>query len=153
MVEVAFSLLIFLGFMFLLIDVCFGMFAKVTLQHAVRSGVRYGVTSRTSTSGGSPLGHIASIKQVVQKESMGLLSDSDMGSYVTVTFYSVSSDPPAPVTGTGANAAGNLLMVSVNAWPLNPMMPLLRSSTPVNISVSSGDLIESIGGGTAPPPL
>jgi Flp pilus assembly protein TadG len=153
MVEAAFVLIVFLGFIFLIFDVSWAIFAKATLQHAVRAGVRYAVTSRTILSGGTQLGHVASIKQVVQSESMGFLSASDVSSRVTVTFWSVSSNPPAQVTVAGANSAGNMVVVSVNGWNLNPLAPLLRSSSPVQISVSSGDLIESSGSGGAPPPL
>ena len=96
LVEACFVLLVFLGFIFLIFDISWGIFAKVTLQHAVRMGVRYAVTSQTAVSGGTQLGQVASIKQVVQRESMGFLKSSDLSSYVTVSFYSVSSNPPEP---------------------------------------------------------
>lgn len=155
MVEAAFALVLFLGFVFLVIDVCWGMFAKVTLQHAVRSGVRYAVTSQDPPIvAGKSIGYLAAVKQVVQRESMGLLSTGDLDSYVTVTFYSIASGALNAVpTSTGANSAGNLIVVSVKAWPLRPLGPLLRSSTPASITVSSGDLIETIGKGTTPPDL
>lgn len=154
MVEAAFAFVLFLGFVFLVIDVCWGMFAKVTLQHAVRSGVRYAVTSQDPPIvAGKSIGYLAAVKQVVQRESMGLLSSSDLDSYVTVTFYSVSSGALGTVTGTGANSAGNLVVVSVKAWPLHPLTPVLHSSTAASITVSSGDLIETIGNGTTPPDL
>jgi hypothetical protein len=77
---------------------------------------------------------------------------------VDVSFYSVSSNPPTKLSLTsgvesGANVAGNLIMVSVNAWPYNPIAPLLHSSEATGITVSSGDLIESSGSGQIPPPL
>jgi Flp pilus assembly protein TadG len=154
MVEAAFALVLFLGFVFLVVDACWGMFAKVTLQHAVRSGVRYAVTSQDPPIvAGKSIGYLAAVKQVVQRESMGLLSTSDLDSYVTVTFYSIASGALGAVQGTGANSAGNLIVVSVKAWPLHPLGPLLRSSTPVSITVSSGDLIETVGNGTTPPDL
>lgn len=149
MVETSFVLLVFLGFIFLIIDESMAIFAKATLQHAVRSGVRYAVTSQTSGS----LGQVASIKQVVQNQSMGFLSSSDLSSYVEVTFYSVSSNPPALVTGAGSNAAGNMVVVSVNAWPFRPLAPVLHSGSTILITVNSGDLIETSGSGGSPPPL
>lgn len=156
MVEAAFVLIVLLGFIFLVFDVSWAIFAKATLQHAVRSGVRYAVTSQTATSGGKQLGQVASIKQVVQRQSMGFLSASDLNSFVKVTFYSVSSSPLTLVDQTKdptANSAGNLVVVSVNGWKLNPLAAVLHSSSPVLISVSSGDLIESSGSGGTPPPL
>ena len=153
LVEVAFVLVVLLGFIFLIFDVSWALFAKATLQHAVLSGVRYAVTSQTATSGGTQLGQVASIKQVVQQQSMGFLSASDLNSFVSVSFYSVASATPLQVTGTGANAAGNLVVVSVNGFNLNPLAPFMRSSAPVLINASSGDLIESSGTGGIPPPL
>jgi len=149
MVETAFSLLVFLGFIFLIIDLSMGILAKATLQNAVRAGVRYAVTSQTSGS----LGQVDSIKQAVQSQAMGLLSTSDLSSYVTVDFYTVSSNPPTKVTGTGANAAGNLVIVGVSAWPFKPLAPVLHSGASIPLTVSSGDLIESTGTGANPPPL
>jgi Flp pilus assembly protein TadG len=149
MVETSFSLLLFLGFIFLIIDLSMGIFMKVTLQNAVRAGVRYAVTSQTSGS----LGQVASIKQVVQSQAMGFLSASDLTTYVKVTFYSVSSNPPALVTGVGSNLAGNMVIVSVNGWPFNPLAPVLHSGAAIPITVSSGDLVESSGTGGSPPPL
>lgn len=157
MVEAAFVLIVLMGFIFLVFDVSWAIFAKATLQHAVRSGVRYAVTSQTTTSGGTQLGQVASIKQEVQRQSMGFLSASDLNSFVTVDFYSVASvaalqnDPP--LSGVNSNAAGNLVVVSVKGWNFHPIGPLLPSSPAVLISVSSGDLIESSGPGGIPPPL
>lgn len=149
MVEAALVFLVFLGFIFLILDESMAIFAKVSLQHAVRSGVRYAVTSQTSGS----LGQLASIKQVVQDQSMGFLSTSDMSTYVTITFYSVNTATPAAVTGAGSNGAGNLVVVSVNAWPFKPWTPIGHSGANIPITVSSGDLIESSGAGFVPPAL
>lgn len=153
LVETAFVLTLLLGFIFLVFDVSWAIFAKGTLQNAVRAGVRYAVTSQTAISGGTQLGQVASIKQVVQQQSMGFLSASDLNSVVSVSFYSVASATPLQLTGSGANAAGNLVVVSVNGFNLSPLAPLLRSSAPALINVSSGDLIESSGTGGLPPPL
>jgi Flp pilus assembly protein TadG len=154
MIEAAFVFLSFMGLFFLIVDACWGIFAKATLQQAVRAGVRYAVTSQTSTdSNGNALGQVASIKQVVQNQSMGFLSNSDMTNYVNVTFYSVSSNPPTLVTGVGSNSAGNMVVVAVNGWIFNSLVPVLHSSTPVPITVSAADLVESNGTGSAPPSL
>lgn len=148
MVETACVLLVFLGFIFLIVDETMVILAKATLQHAVRSGVRYAITSQTSGS----LGQLASIKQVVQQQAMGFLSSTDLG-YITIDLWTVTTNPPTKVTGPGSNAAGNLVVVSVSAWPFTPLAPILHSGASIPITVSSGDLIESSGSGTAPPPL
>ncbi len=155
MVEAALVLLLFLSFIFMIIDVAWSIFAKATLQHAVRSAVRYAVTSQAPpTVGGKSIGYLAAVKQMVQAQSMGLLSASDLDSYVTVNFYPVGSSVALdPKTNPNANAAGNLIIVSVNAWPLNILAPLPQTGKQIHITVSSGDLIETIGDGTTPPPL
>ncbi len=149
LVEAALVFLVFLGFIFLILDLSMAIFSKVTLQHAVRAGVRYAVTSQTS----GALGQLASIKQVVKNQSMGILSTSDVSTYVTITFYTVSTATPTVVTGTGSNAAGNLVVVSVRGWPFRPWTPIGHSSASIPITVSSGDLIESSGAGFTPPAL
>jgi Flp pilus assembly protein TadG len=153
MIEAGFVLVVFLGFLFLIMDGCWAVFAKATLQHAVRSGVRYAVTSQTSTSGGQQLGQVDSIRQVVQRESMGLLSASDTSTFVNVKFYSVSSPTPTPVTGVGANKPNNMVVVSVDNWNIRPITGFFGNGAPIPVSVSSGDLIESSGSGGNPPPL
>lgn len=149
MVETAFVLFVFLGFTFVIVDEAMAIFAKETLQHAVRSGVRYAITSQTTPT----LGQVASIKQVVQAQAMGFLSSSDMNTYVTVDFSDATTDPPTPKTGAGSNLPGYLVVVSVKAWPFRPLAPILHSGAPILISVSSGDLVESSGAGGSPPPL
>lgn len=144
LVETGVVLLVFLAMMFLLTDEAWGIFVKVTLQHAVRMGVRTAVSGITNDSG-MTANPSAAIKQVVQTQSMGLLSSSDVNSYVTITYFTTTTNPPQQVTGANANAANNLVVVSLNNWPLQPLAPLLRSSAPVLINVSSADLVESTG--------
>ena len=152
LIEATLVLLFLFALIFLLLDLSWAMFAKVTLQHAVRAGVRYAVTSQTSTDGnGNALGQVDSIKQVVATQSMGFLTSGDVESMVTVTFYAVNGGGPSPISGSGSNASGNLVVVSVNNYQVTPFGPLLRSTVPVSFTVSAGDLIEPSPNG--PPPL
>jgi Flp pilus assembly protein TadG len=154
LVETTFIVLLLFGLLFLLIDLGWAVFVKATLQQAVRSGVRYAITGQhmTVTNNGTQttLGQVASIEQVVEQQSMGLISAGDPNGYISVQFYSTASDPPALVTGTGSNAGGNLVVVSVTSYPMTPMAPLLRSGAAIPITVSSGDLLEPY---STPPPL
>ena len=150
LVEAALVFVVFFAFIFLLVDVSWAVFAKVTLQNAVRSGVRYAVTSQTMTVNNSQLGQVASIQQTVQQKSMGLIADPNS---VIVTFYAVGAGTPQVASGAGANAAGNLVIVAINAYQLRPLAPILHSSAPTSITVSAGDLIESSGVNLTPPPL
>ena len=152
LIEATLVLLFLFALIFLLIDLSWAMFAKVTLQHAVRAGVRYAVTSKTSNdTNGNALGQVDSIKQVVESQAMGFLSDADLDAKVTVTFFAVGAGGPTALTGNGSNASGNLVIVSVNDYQVSPFGPLMRATAPVSFSVSAGDLIEPSPNG--PPPL
>ena len=161
MIEATFVLMAFVAVIFLIMDLSWGVFAKLALQNAVRAGVRYAVTSQQMTVNSKVLGQVASIQNEVEQQSMGFITDAQSTSLVSVCFYSVSSNPPTSLgCGTGAsagttgpaNSGGNLVVVSVTNYPVSPMAPLYRNANPVQISVSSGDLIESTGSnGTAPP--
>jgi len=158
MIEATFCLMAFVAIIFLIMDLSWAVFAKLTLQNAVRAGVRYAVTSQTSGS----LGQVASIRKVVEQQAMGFLTDAQASSLVNVCFYSVT--PPSPSSlgcGTSAlagstgpaNTGGNLVIVSITSYPVSPFAPLYRNATPVTLSVQSGDLIESSGSSGVPPTL
>lgn len=148
MIESTLVLVFLIAILFVIIDLSWAQFAKVTMQHAVRAGVRYAMTSQTGTdANGNQLGQVASIQQTVQTEAMGFLSSP---SQVTVQFFTPGTNPPAacPASTAGCNGGGNLVVVSVQNFTVKPFAPLLRSSTPVSFTVSAGDLIEP----TATPP-
>ena len=150
MVEATLVLLFLIAIVFVIVDLSWAQFAKVTLQHAVRAGVRYAMTSQTGTdSKGKQLGQVASIQQTVQNEAMGFLSSP---SQVTVQFFTPGTNPPVacPAATAGCNGGGNLVVVSVQNYTVAPFAPILRSSTPVSFTVSAGDLIEPIATPPAP---
>lgn len=154
MVEATLVLVFLLALIFLLMDLSWAVFAKATLQHAVRAGVRYAVTSQQATDPvtGQLVGQLPSIKQKIKRESMGLLTDGDLQSIVSVRFYAVGDNPPVELHGAGSNAGGNLVVVSVEGYSLRPLAPLLRSATPVAITVRAGDVMES-SPVSGPPPI
>lgn len=158
MIEATFVLLAFVAFIFLIMDLTWGLFAKEALQNGVRAGVRYAVTSQTSGS----LGQVASIQQEVEQQAMGFLTDAQTSSLVSVCFFSPTSNPPTSLgCGTSAvsnavgpaNSGGNLVTVTITNYPFYPLVSLYMSSSSVPITVSSSDLIESSGSGGVPPPL
>ncbi len=142
-VEASFVFLLLLGLFWLLIDVAWVIFVKATLQHAVREGCRYAITSQTDVING--LGHIDSIKQVVQRHAMGLLSADDLGK-VHVRFYQ-----PGTLQQVNDNRGGMLVVVSVEGYELRPLVPLLKPGDPVQISVRAGDRMEASPSGIPPP--
>ena len=137
MVEITLTMIVLFGLLFLLMDLCWVVFAKSSIQHAVREGCRYAVTSQTM--GG--FGQVDSIKRVVQQNAAGFLASSADYDKIHVTFY--AADTQQVVTGVNSNAGGNLVVVSVDNFALRPMVPLVRSSTPVTFSVRAGDRMEA----------
>jgi hypothetical protein len=126
--------------MFLTLDVAWAIFVRATLQHAVREGVRFAVTSRVFEN----TNHDQSIKRVVQSYALGLLS-GDRGSLIAIRYYD-----PGTLNETNQNRAGNIVEVSVDGYPLSPMAAVLRSASPINMTARSSDRMESQPGGIAP---
>jgi len=129
-----------------IVDVSFGVFAHTTLQHAVREGTRYAVTYQLK----SGMGHDASIKSVVQTNAMGFLASETAMQKVHVRYF----DPVtfAEVTGTGSNAPGNIVEVSVEGLTRNWIAStLLGNLSPMNFYIRSSDRMEGLPAGTSLP--
>jgi Flp pilus assembly protein TadG len=138
---------------FALFDFGVAIFLKNTMQFAVRQGVRYAVTSQTATG----LGHDASIKAVVNQYSMGFLNyvaPSGSGrpcagtGCISIDYF--TPETLSPVVGTGSNVGGNVVQVTAHNLTWAWMVPLLRSSAPMNFSVSSADVMEASPNGIPP---
>ncbi|HTP36053.1 MAG TPA: hypothetical protein VMJ75_27950, partial [Candidatus Acidoferrales bacterium] len=91
------------------------------------------------------MGQDLSIKTVVNTYAMGLLDGlsptHDGLSQISITYY----DPVslAPLTGPGSNIGGNIVVVSCTGLSWAWMAPLLRSTAPMQFSVSSADIMEA----------
>lgn len=141
MVELSLVLVPLLALLLAILDFGFAIFLRSTFQHAVREGVRYAVTSRTSPG----LGHDASIKAVVQKHAMGFLN-GDAASKIQIRYYL-----PGTLAETQSNAGGNIVEVSIEGYNWGWMAPLLRSASPaLAVSARSSDRMESSPGGAPP---
>jgi Flp pilus assembly protein TadG len=153
-VEAGLMMLPFLALAFMTMDAGWAIFVKATLQHAVREGVRYGVTGQTCSSipavsgcGSSTSGSQgASIEAVTVSQAMGLLSGSQADT-LSVTYLD-----PVTLTPTASNAGGNIVQVSVTNFMITPLAPLLRSGNPIPVNVTAADVIEGSPGGVAPTP-
>lgn len=144
-VEMSFVVIALFGLLFLLIDLSWVVFAKASIQHAVREGCRFAVTSQTLTG----MGHIASIREVVRRNSMGFIGESQLNN-IQVRFY--NPETLQPVSGPGSNAGGNLVIVAVENFEVRPLVPLVRSSDPIRFSVRSADRMEASPMGIPPTP-
>jgi Flp pilus assembly protein TadG len=155
-IEFTLILLPFFVLLTILLSIAWAIFAKSTLQHAVRVGVRFGVTNQVPA--GSNL--TAEVKKTVQWAApMFLTGDSGL-SKIKVHYL----QPPAP-NSTGptvdvcdqanGNAGGNLMVVSVEGYSLFPLLPRIYSwgtapdASPMALTLRAADRIEPI---RNPPP-
>lgn len=136
-----------MAFVFLLMDTTWVIFARATLQHAAREGVRFGVTGQVQAPAAC-LGD--SVRQVVAANSFGFVPSSSSSSMVTVTYYNPNT--LAVVTGSGATAGGNVIQVSIAGVNIPSFAPVWRSSSPIALAASSSDVLESPPNGILPCP-
>lgn len=144
--EFALVLIPLMAFIFLLMDTSWVIFARATLQHAAREGVRFGVTGQV-VAPATCLGD--SIRQVVVTNAFGLVPSSKSSSMVTVTYY----DPSLNVaTGAAAAVGGNVVQVSISGLNIKSFAPVWRSSSPIALAATASDVLESSPNGTPPCP-
>ena len=153
LLEFTFVFLPMLAMICVLVDTAWAIFAKSSLQRAVRLGVRVGVTlTAAQMAQGACL--TDTVKQTVQANALGLLSGATGLSRIKVNYF----QPPTPNTNNPAvdvsnqptgDAPGNIMQVSVQNYSLVPLLPRFfdwktaadRNSL-VFVNVNSADLIE-----------
>lgn len=133
-------------------NIAWAVFAKSTLQRAVRMGVRSGVTlTAGQMTGGGCL--TDSVKATVQQNALGLLNTSAGLSKIKVRYFK----PPDPTSNAAiqevssqinGNQPGNIMEVSVENYSLVPILPRIFTwkdapeRNPMAVTVSSADRIE-----------
>lgn len=157
-VELAFVLLPFFALLTGFFDVSFALFSWATLQNAVREGCRYAITFQTAPPTGATWtcnGHQDNcIENDVAFNSMGLVTQA--GGLINVNYYAEAT-PTTAIASPGGNVPGNIVIVSVNAYPLNWLIPLsgtggggfgnytatgpYRDQAPANINVYAADVL------------
>jgi len=173
MLEFTFVLIPLLAIITVTMDASWGIFIKASMQYAVRSALRYGVTitKTQATAAGSNL--TAMVKADVQANSLGLLKGTN-SSYIQVHYLKQDSTSSTGVTDvstcTGAgtpsgcaaagNVPGNIMEVQVVNYPLVALTPRFftwatrADFAKTNINAMSADEIEPSGDvppiGTAP---
>jgi hypothetical protein len=96
------------------------IFLRSTFQHAVREGVRYGITGDT----GSYTCQDDAIKAVVKQSALGFLNSTAAAATIHVHFIS-------PATGARTdNSPENIIEVSVEGYQYNPLASYQRSGAP-----------------------
>lgn len=170
LVELVFFLMPTIALICGFLDVGMVLFTFNTLQNAVREGTRYAITYQVDSSNSQT----TSIKDTVSSWAMGLVKASSTSSsganvpYIQVNFYTpptVANPNGSLLTATGtANAAGNIVEVSIQNYPYAWMAPFsgaLTSSAATNfyatpgshltISTYSADVLGGTPVGGAPP--
>jgi Flp pilus assembly protein TadG len=133
MLEGTAILLLLLGLLFLVVDLALALFTKSTLQAAVQAGTRFAVTTRLMP-GQSYLND--SIVSVVQQNSLGMLNGANGACKVAIGYFNSVTGQPS--TGN----PGDLVEVSVVGYNYTPV-GILKSGSPISITASSSDVLES----------
>jgi Flp pilus assembly protein TadG len=136
-----------LGLLLLTVDIAWAIFARATLQNAVREGVRFAVTGQILP-GNTCLG--PSVQQYVAQNSFGFIPTSQASQYIKVSYYSPVN--LAPVTGPGGPAGGNVVQVSAGDINVRAFGPLWHSVSPIPVSATASDVMESPANGISPCP-
>jgi hypothetical protein len=162
--EFSLVLMPFFTLFFLQLTMCYWIFAKVTLQQAVRRGARYGVTNDIDLlrckPGGPTTDLTSCIKNEVQWAAGGFLSNDTGRAYIKVRYclppVESSAAACAPKYDASANTGNNILQVSVENFKILPLFPVLPSwangpdTGGMTFNVYSADRIEP---GGSPPPV
>jgi Flp pilus assembly protein TadG len=153
LLEFTLTFLPMMAMILVLLNIAWAVFVKATLQYAVRTGVRTGITitGTQATAAGSDL--TAMVKSVVQQRSLGLLKGSAGLSKIKVRYF----QPPAPGSNGPAVDVSNqpngntplyIMQVSVENFSLAALIPRIYKwseapdKRPTTINAVSADLIE-----------
>jgi len=157
-VELAFVLLPFFALLTAFFDVSFVLFSWSTIQNAVREGCRYAITFQVAPPSGATwtcTGHQDNcIENDVVANSMGLVTVA--GGLINVNYYAQAT-PTTSIASPNGNTPGNIVIVSIQSYPLNWMIPLsgtggggfgnysstgaYRDQAPANINVYAADVL------------
>ncbi len=132
-----------------IVDFSLPIFLQSMFTSAAREGCRSGITYTLTYNGTTYASQTAEIQAVVQSYTMGFLSGSN-ANLIKVKYYSPVS-PFSQLTGTGANAPGNLLEVSVAGYSWNPIAPIWRTSNQLVLNAISADRLDALPAGATPP--
>jgi Flp pilus assembly protein TadG len=158
LVELAMVILPFFALITAFFDVSFVLFSWSTIQNAVREGCRYAITFQTAPPTGATWtcnGHQDNcIQNDVAANSMGLVTQA--GGLINVNYFTQLAPNTPIVFASGGNVPGNIVEVSILAYPLNWMLPFsgaggggmlnsssspYRPTSPTTVNVYSSDVL------------
>ncbi len=153
MFEFTVTFLPMLVMVFFLLNVSWAIFAKSSLEYAVRVGVRYGITITGTQAAAANSDLTSMVKAKVQSSALGLLPGASGLSKIKVNYLQPpatnSTSPPTDVSNqTYGNSPGNVMEVPVQGFTLVPLAPRIfswsqlpdKSASP--LSALAADLIE-----------
>jgi Flp pilus assembly protein TadG len=138
MLELAMAIVPFLAISLSIVDFAFPIFLRTMLTHAVREGSRYGITYQTRTG----KTHSQSIQDVVAEQALGFLAGTTGRDKIKVRFYSPTTF--VEQTGSNRNISGNIVEVAIEGFSWQYMVPIWRTSTPLEIHALSSDRLETL---------
>jgi Flp pilus assembly protein TadG len=153
MMEFTLVFLPLLMMLLVLMDISWAVFAKSTLEYAVRTGVRTGITitGTQATAAGGCLTDI--VKAKVQSNALGILAGSSGLSKIKVHYYLPSGTSTAPTdvsTQSDGNKPLNIMQVTIQGFTLRALVPRIWNwgssgvdDTSEAIYAASADLIEA----------
>jgi len=151
-IEFSLAFIPYFAMLSVLCDASWSIFAKATLQYAVRSAVRQGITitGTQATAAGETLTQM--VKDTVQHSALGLLNGTSGRAYIQVHYLAQDSSSPTGVTDVSTqangNSPGNIMEVSVNSYPVGALLPRIYSlfmpvdKSPAMVSAFAADRIE-----------
>lgn len=124
-VEFALASVTFLTLLVSCFDWNYGVFVKTALRHAVREGLRQGITANAAAS----IDHVELVKNAVARNSFGLI-DARSTSFVKVNYYGADG-----VSIAARPEERKFLTVAVERYPASKF-GFLSGSTRVSVSAS-----------------
>ena len=144
----------FISLIFATFNVCYWIYAKATVRHGVREGVRFAITGRTlNGSQGTPLGQDEVIKQVVVKNSWPFVQSPADLDKIQIEYFGADGLP------TANNFARNTVAISVADYPVFSVVssPLFPFPGVFEVDATAVDKVEPFPGQPVlrvlPPPV
>lgn len=132
------------------------LYIRATLHNAVREGVRFAIT------GGDGAALDDSVKAVIERNSGGLITGTELDEYVSIEFFDADCPTGASCPAGGAASAGaaqaragSIVKIAVNCFEVMPITSLIRRDpstgqrVPFELTVTASDKMEPFPG--APP--
>lgn len=153
MLEFTLAFLPMLILVFFVLDISWSIFTKSTLEYAVRSGVRYGITITGTQATAAASDLTTMVKKRVQSNANGLLAGTTGYAKIFVNYLqppAIGSTAAATDVSTQAygNSPGNIMQVSIQGFKLMPLVPRLfgwnkvADTSAAPIGAVAADLIE-----------